>query len=131
MSNPSNNALQTVLEMVEERPEVSTVTSLPERSERTHDRRERLTRALAEIREMDETTATLKGVVDAQAQRIGELEAMVAFLDKRCEQLDADRMSYAKQCIELATQAETIWHAAEKAVGIARNARDLGLTPKQ
>ena len=127
MTTTQHNALQNVLHAVEDAASEPVIAHLPERSERTSDRRERLTRALAEIRGMDEETATLKGIVDAQSKRIGELEAMVNFLDARCNSLDHDRMAYAKQCVELATQAETIWHAAEKAVAIARTARELGI----
>ena len=122
MTPQTTEHLRSVLDEVTQGPVVATLPSL---QERTADRRERLTRALAEIRDMDEQTAGLKGVVDAQKLRIGELEAMVAFLDKRVEALDRDRLTYAKQAFSLARQIRGIRALTEEACAIADAADQL------
>jgi len=106
-------------------PSAPVIATIPSLNERTADRRERLTRALAEIRDMDEQTAGLKSVVDAQRLRIGELEAMVAFLDKRTQDLDRDRLTYAKQAFSLARQIRGIRALTEEAATIADAADQL------
>ena len=103
------------------------VAHLPSRMERSDDRRERLTRALAEIREMDEGAEELSQMVAIRDREIADLKAFNAFLEKRCSDLDADRMIYAKQVMAMAHQMSTIAAAAEQGAKLAKAAEALGL----
>ncbi len=105
-------------------PVVALVTS---RRERAEDRRERLTGALAEIREMDSELAAARAEIIQLRQQLAEAHAMIAFVDKRCGDLDRDRMTYAKQAVSLARSLRSVWHLTNEAHRMAEAADALGV----
>ena len=98
------------------------IAATPQRAERAENRQTRLAGALEQIMETDRALDEAKETIADQRQQLNEQAAMIAHLDRRLREIDADRVLFARRSAVMAKTIRSIRQMSEEAVFLAEQA---------